>query len=134
MINDSLASYTPCKAPEKGTCACLTPGVEEDLKPWAERGGVMSDDFTAAKEMGYAVHYQIVNHTLFRQHKCNFPSRYINIKGENGWQPFTRYQNKKNIAGTGSVSEILAVAREIYNPNLIRPIVIFIITGCGFIQ
>ena len=48
----------------------------------------------------------------------------INIKGENGWQPFTRYQNKKNIAGTGSVSEILAVAREIYNPNLVRPIVI----------
>ena len=50
--------------------------LEDDLAVWRERGGVKWDDFLAAKQQGQrAVHYQIIDHKLYRQEDCMFEPR-----------------------------------------------------------
>ena len=60
-------------------CAHLTPVIASDLAPWRERGGVRWEEFEAAKEQlpTSLVHYQIINHTLYRQQSCLFESRWV---------------------------------------------------------
>ena len=45
--------------------------MENDLSVWED--GVTYDDFKKAKDRG--VHYQIVNHKLYRENDCMFMFR-----------------------------------------------------------
>lgn len=77
LINSSLADYlhsSECKG-EKG-CGCYASVLESDLEVWREKGGVSWEDFQAAKHQGQrAVHYQIIDHKLYRQEECMFGPR-----------------------------------------------------------
>ena len=57
----------------EGVCGCYDKVIESDLRVWRERGGITKKEFEAAKTHG--VHYQMVNHTLYRQQHCTFPAR-----------------------------------------------------------
>ena len=77
LINSSLADYlhsSECKG-EKGR-GCYASVLESDLGVWRERGGVNWEDFQAVKHQGQrAVHYQIIDHKLYRQEDCMFGPR-----------------------------------------------------------
>lgn len=47
--------------------------LEDDLSVWRERGGIEKDVFINAKSRG--VHYQIIDHRLYRQPQCMFALR-----------------------------------------------------------
>ena len=47
--------------------------MEDDLAVWKKRGSITWAEFVAAKSLG--VHYQIINHTLYRETKCMFGPR-----------------------------------------------------------
>ena len=49
--------------------------LEEDLRVWREKGKIEREDFERAKTLG--VHYQIVDHKLYRHEKCMFGPRYV---------------------------------------------------------
>ena len=75
LINTSLSSYSDCEG-EDGS-GCHTPTLRGDLETWVQRGGIQREDFDAAKSIGHSglVHYQVINHTLFRQQDCMFKFR-----------------------------------------------------------
>ncbi len=79
LINASLNSYTDCEEEEDGSggCGCHAPTLRGDLETWVQRGGIQWDDFARARSNRPTglVHYQIVNHTLLRQHDCMFKPR-----------------------------------------------------------
>ena len=45
--------------------------MDADFAVW--QGGITKEDFQQAKERG--VYYQIINHKLYREKPCMFPSR-----------------------------------------------------------
>lgn len=47
--------------------------MDDDLAVWKKRGGITWAEFVAAKPLG--VHYQIINHTLYREKNCMFGPR-----------------------------------------------------------
>ena len=81
LINTSLRSHTPC-AEVKDGCNCFMPTLMGDLEMWSRRGGIKREEFALARHKGQAVHYQVINHTLYRQEKCMFPSRCVGILQE----------------------------------------------------
>ena len=87
LINSSLADYlhsSECKG-EKGR-GCYASVLESDLGVWRERGGVDWEDFQAAKHQGQrAVHYQIIDHKLYRQEDCMFGPRLSGSVGTIFW-------------------------------------------------
>lgn len=49
--------------------------LAEDLRVWREKGGIEKEEFEQTKSLG--VHYQIVDHKLYRQGKCVFGPRCV---------------------------------------------------------
>ena len=72
LIASSVAEYGGCVGE---CCDCLGNQIAQDLKVWRERGGIDTAEFEQAKARRGGVHYQIVNHTLYREEECMFPSR-----------------------------------------------------------
>lgn len=70
LIASSVAQYDGCSGER---CDCHGETIDKDLGVWRERGGIERAEFEQAKTRG--VHYQIVNHTLYREEQCMFPSR-----------------------------------------------------------
>ncbi|XP_065912123.1 protein O-glucosyltransferase 1-like [Dysidea avara] len=68
-IDQAVSEYVECG---NDSCDCFSPLLNDDLRPWSE-GGISRDLFEMAE--GRGVHYQIVDHQLYRQHKCLFPAR-----------------------------------------------------------
>ncbi|XP_053204522.1 O-glucosyltransferase rumi homolog [Panonychus citri] len=56
----------------KSSLDCFSPQIESDLSYWMEKG-ITFDDIESAKPHG--VHYQIIDHQLYRQPDCMFPTR-----------------------------------------------------------
>ncbi len=55
---------------------CITPFdavIQDDLSVWRERGGITKQVFDDSTTLG--VHYQIIDHKLYRQRECMFESR-----------------------------------------------------------
>jgi len=50
--------------------------MDEDLKPFEKLGGITEDQFNSSRSHG--VHYQIINHRLYREDECMFPFRSVN--------------------------------------------------------
>ena len=76
LVNSSVTDYSVIRVEESGGCGCYAPVLEDDLGVWRERGGVRWEDFQAAKQQGQrAVHYQIIDHKLYRQEDCMFEPR-----------------------------------------------------------
>lgn len=68
-IEDARKNHTPCQ----GNCTCHVGVIDSDLEYWRNRGGITKEDFNHARLKG--VHYQIINHKLYRQSECMFPAR-----------------------------------------------------------
>ena len=51
--------------------------ITADLAVWRERGGITHQDFLSAREERFrGVHYQIIDHVLYREPDCMFGPRY----------------------------------------------------------
>ena len=75
LINSSLVEWTSRQCSEE--CGCHSPVINADLAVWRERGGITYQDFLSAKESRFrGVHYQIIDHVLYRQPECMFGPRY----------------------------------------------------------
>lgn len=48
--------------------------IDSDLAVWEKKGSIPEEEFKAVKKRG--VHYQIINHKLYREEACMFPFRY----------------------------------------------------------
>ena len=66
-INSSLSTYEECSKD------CFESVIKEDLFLWKKKGGVSKEEFDKAKKFG--VHYQIIDHRLYRQPACMFSAR-----------------------------------------------------------
>ena len=55
--------------------------IDSDLRVWRERGGVEREEFEAVKMSSTmrGVHYQIIDHTLYRQEDCMFSARWVDM-------------------------------------------------------
>jgi len=47
--------------------------IKHDLQVWNSIGKITKNDMS--KALKYSIHYQIIDHNLYRQHSCTFPSR-----------------------------------------------------------
>ena len=73
QIATSVASYQGCQGER---CGCHGAVIDADLAVWKERGGIRWEEFLEAKKAQIrGVHYQIINHTLFREEQCLFSAR-----------------------------------------------------------
>jgi len=54
---------------------CYREQRRKDFRFWIENGGIKEKDFVYAKKEKLGEHYQIINHTLYRQSNCLFPAR-----------------------------------------------------------
>ena len=71
-IDKATANYQDCSNKK---CACFSDVIDDDLRIWKERGGIKKSDFDNTN--GRGVHYQIVNHRLYREDSCMFPFRLV---------------------------------------------------------
>ena len=58
---------------QKSKCSGHAQVIYDDLKIWKEKGGIDKKNMDDALQ--YSIHYQILDHKLYRQEKCLFPSR-----------------------------------------------------------
>ena len=72
QIHSSLTDYQGCTGEH---CDCHGDVINNDLEVWRERGGVMWEEFEAVKTSMRGVHYQIIDHILYREEACMFNSR-----------------------------------------------------------
>ncbi|ESN93559.1 hypothetical protein HELRODRAFT_103469 [Helobdella robusta] len=72
LIETSNSFYEDC-AENDAECICHEELMNEDLAIFARDGGIKKEIFDQAKQKG--IHYQVINHKLFRERKCMFPSR-----------------------------------------------------------
>ncbi|XP_065095116.1 O-glucosyltransferase rumi homolog [Ochlerotatus camptorhynchus] len=68
LIQEALASYTPCR---QANCSCHADVLKSDLRPF--KTGITQQMVERARS--YGTKYQIVNHRLYRQKDCMFPAR-----------------------------------------------------------
>ncbi|XP_063592204.1 O-glucosyltransferase rumi homolog [Penaeus indicus] len=73
QIENAVATYKGCD-PEK--CSCHYPLIKKDLTVF--RSGIGKDILQAARDRG--TFYQIINHKLYREKNCMFPSRCSGIE------------------------------------------------------
>lgn len=75
QIKKSLANYSPCK--KNDNCSCHSQLIYDDLKPFQSSRitKFLIDSVTA-----FGTKYQIVDHHLYRQKTCSFPSRCSGIE------------------------------------------------------
>ncbi|XP_055852070.1 O-glucosyltransferase rumi homolog [Episyrphus balteatus] len=77
QIQSSIKAYSPCPKDPDDSCSCHTNVIEKDLAPFQSTGITKK----AIETMGtYGTKYQIVDHTLYRQKTCMFPSRCSGIE------------------------------------------------------
>ncbi|KAM7439851.1 Protein O-glucosyltransferase 1 [Porites harrisoni] len=69
-IEKATSQYTDCTNKK---CACYSDVIDDDLRVWRDKGGITKSDFDEAA--GRGVHYQIINHKLYREKDCMFPFR-----------------------------------------------------------
>ncbi|XP_025108187.1 protein O-glucosyltransferase 1-like [Pomacea canaliculata] len=70
VIDKALKSYKGC---EQENCSCHLSVIDSDLAVWEKKGSIPEEEFKAVKKRG--VHYQIINHKLYREEACMFPFR-----------------------------------------------------------
>ncbi|RUS86018.1 hypothetical protein EGW08_006230 [Elysia chlorotica] len=70
LIQSAVSAYQDCKS---DYCSCYDRVLERDLRVWEERKGITEKNLRAA--IPYGIHYQIINHKLYRQYDCMFSSR-----------------------------------------------------------
>lgn len=70
MIKEANAEYKECNGVK-----CYQKQKKDDFYHWIERGGIAKEEFQYAKLENLGEHYQIINHTLYRQSSCVFPAR-----------------------------------------------------------
>ncbi len=77
LISSSLAAAGPEGEPGDDGCGSYSSVIDEDLRVWRERGGVKWEEFQSVKDSPHmrAVHYQVVDHQLYRQEECMFGPR-----------------------------------------------------------
>ncbi|XP_074644839.1 protein O-glucosyltransferase 1-like [Tubulanus polymorphus] len=71
-IAKALQEYVECSSEN---CDCHSSVIDENLKPW--KGGITKAMFAQAMDRkAYGgLHYQIIDHKLYREDTCMFPSR-----------------------------------------------------------
>ncbi|XP_031559998.1 protein O-glucosyltransferase 1-like [Actinia tenebrosa] len=69
-IDDAITKYEDCS---NKFCGCYRDVIDNDLRLWSDRGGIIKSIFDIAKNRG--THYQIINHKLYREKECMFPFR-----------------------------------------------------------
>ncbi|KAK8407731.1 hypothetical protein O3P69_002347 [Scylla paramamosain] len=72
-IDEAVSAYKPC-APEK--CSCHYHLIKKDLSVFND--GITKETLQSARERG--TFYQIIDHKLYRQRDCMFPSRCSGIE------------------------------------------------------
>ena len=79
LINSSLAEYHGCLGRR---CDCHGDVIESDLGVWRERGGVKREEFEEVKMSSTmrGVHYQIIDHVLYREEDCMFNTRCVCVQ------------------------------------------------------
>ena len=70
-IKKATANYEDCSNKK---CACYSDVIGDDLRVWKDRGGITKNEFDDTARRG--VHYQIINHKLYREEDCMFPFRF----------------------------------------------------------
>lgn len=70
LIEDAVKNYKPCHVED-----CYLLQRRSDFRYWVNNGGIKESDFLHARDYKLGTHYQIINHTLYRQAKCTFPAR-----------------------------------------------------------
>lgn len=68
-IDEATKNFNKC------TEDCYKEQRKNDFRFWIENGGIKETDFLHAKKRKLGEHYQIINHTLYRQPNCIFPAR-----------------------------------------------------------
>ena len=68
-IKTATKKYEPCK----GNCSCHAEVIKNDLQLWKDRGGITKKDVESGLKQ--SVHYQIMDHKLYREDSCLFPTR-----------------------------------------------------------
>ncbi|XP_058944033.2 protein O-glucosyltransferase 1 [Pocillopora verrucosa] len=69
-IQQATAKYQDCSNKK---CGCYSDVIDDDLRIWKDRGGITKKDFDNSADRG--VHYQIIDHKLYREEKCMFTFR-----------------------------------------------------------
>ncbi|CAL9698597.1 unnamed protein product [Knipowitschia caucasica] len=69
-IAHAIRAYIPCNSDK---CGCHVSVLQDDLRPF--RGGISEDFMASTVKRGVGTHYQIIDHTLYREHNCMFPAR-----------------------------------------------------------
>ncbi|XP_068714571.1 protein O-glucosyltransferase 1-like [Montipora foliosa] len=69
-MEQAMAQYKDCSNIK---CACYSDVIDNDLRIWNDRGGVSKREFDDTA--GRGVHYQVINHKLYRENDCMFPFR-----------------------------------------------------------
>nr|XP_022914467.1 O-glucosyltransferase rumi homolog [Onthophagus taurus] len=72
-ISEAKKKYTPC---ETDKCKCYSNVINNDLKAFTS--GITKNDIERVKSKGSK--YQIINHKLYRDKDCMFPSRCLGIE------------------------------------------------------
>jgi len=70
LIEDAVKNYKPCHVED-----CYLLQRRSDFRYWVNNGGIKETDFLHARDYKLGTHYQIINHTLYREEKCTFPAR-----------------------------------------------------------
>ena len=71
-ISRAVSQYVGCG---NNSCECFTPIIDEDLEMWSD--GISRSSFELAKQRG--VHYQVIDHKLYRQKDCLFTARWVGL-------------------------------------------------------
>ncbi|XP_029205665.1 protein O-glucosyltransferase 1-like isoform X2 [Acropora millepora] len=69
-IDQAVAQYEDCLNKK---CACYSDVIDDDLRIWKDRGGISKSEFDDTA--GHGVHYQVIDHKLYRESDCMFPFR-----------------------------------------------------------
>ncbi|KAK3734105.1 hypothetical protein RRG08_000020 [Elysia crispata] len=70
LVDNTVSAYRDCDTKD---CSCYERVLERDLRIWEEKRGITEEHLKAA--IPYGVHYQILDHKLYRQDDCMFPFR-----------------------------------------------------------
>lgn len=71
-ISRAVSQYVGCG---NNSCDCYMPVIDNDLQIWSD--GISRSSFELAKKRG--VHYQVIDHKLYRQQDCLFTARWARL-------------------------------------------------------
>ncbi|XP_067004527.2 O-glucosyltransferase rumi homolog [Anabrus simplex] len=73
LLDGALAAFSPCSMQN---CSCYSSVIEQDLKVFKK--GITKEMLESVRDRG--TKYQIINHRLYRDAECMFPSRCSGIE------------------------------------------------------